>query len=346
MAHQRLGAGEAGEVDVRVAQQLDDERRLRRGHEEGGIDHLVAQRVGGHTAGVLVELGGRLVHAIGLQQLHRRDMGAAALRTHRDALAAQTAQIGDRFGAVGEEPDGLVEHVPQGHQVLRARNLRQAALEERHVDAGFRVDQPLQVVDRAIRNPKFEFDAVLGQCRLVLRTEGRIAAIGLAGGHHQLARRAGLPEGEGRPQRTEDQQGDHPGHPALRQRRGFETLEGVRRRGGCCRQRGAHGRGGVAGQRTRQRARRGVDRSLARPWGRCLQRHGVLRAMGRKKVYLTAGGHPGPVPRTTRHSGSQVRSRSFPAPSRVASPAPRSDAFATAPAPDSWHRSARPGARR
>ena len=128
-------------------------------------------------------------------------MRSAASCANSDAHSLQLVELRQRSLAAVEDPQGLVVERRQHLDVLGFQGRRDAALHECDVHAGIRVAQQAQVVGRAARHSFLDDDALARECLFVAL---RVLVVGTklgAGREHDVARRRGLQETRGNPQR-------------------------------------------------------------------------------------------------------------------------------------------------
>ncbi len=163
-----VGLREIEQPDSRRVQHLARGLRRRRiPGQEYGVHLLIEQRGSGRLAFQVEQLGRSCgVDLVGLQQRQRQRARAAAGRPDGDATAAQLRQPRQHRAAV-ENGERHVEYAAEGDQIAGIAVGRGACLHQRDVHAGFRGQQPLQVVLGSLGREDDELDAVACQDLLV-----------------------------------------------------------------------------------------------------------------------------------------------------------------------------------
>ena len=169
----------------------DDEQAVHRTAEQGlGAVHARHVHAGN---GVLGEI-------VGLEDFPGEHPRAAPGQADGHAPAAQLREAGDVLAPPAEDPEGLVGHAAQGHQVRRLLAPADSALDEGEVDARAGVQQQVVVVHRSFGRPQVQPHPVLGQDAAVVITELGIAAARHAGGHGDVIGRRRLEKFRGEPE--------------------------------------------------------------------------------------------------------------------------------------------------
>jgi hypothetical protein len=146
----RVCPNETHQLERRIAQRILDQKRLRAAHEKCSVDFARLERLQRVVTSQRDELGIG-PEPVGGGKRTRECFRAASGNSHGDALAGQLSELVESGVAAIKHPERLIVEAGEHHHVARRRR-RDAALHERDIDTGPRIEQQPQVFGGPVRH--------------------------------------------------------------------------------------------------------------------------------------------------------------------------------------------------